>query len=151
MTANDTTNWIAGVTMTGAARLLDAEGLGNLRDEGIEGPAVSESGDSMRILLRFIGERRVRDSLESKRSKVEEPLGLGLPVEDGDGLPEWEEEEENFSGPELTLAMEDCIDNLDRPLRVYDDELANEIPVFCRVLDRWVLKVYAAGRFPSST
>ena len=39
----------------------------------------------------------MRDSLESKQSKVKELLDLGLPVEDSNGLPEWEEEEEDLS------------------------------------------------------
>jgi hypothetical protein len=62
-------------------------------------------------------------------------------VKDGESLPEWEEDagvDPNDGGwPEL--AMEGCIDNLDRFLD--DDKLANEISVFCRVLDRWDLAV----------
>jgi hypothetical protein len=39
----------------------------------------------------------------------------------------------------LLVAVEDCTDRLLR--RVDDDELAKEIPIFCRVLDRWVFEV----------
>jgi hypothetical protein len=112
----ETTNRIAGVSnlsITGLGRLWDAVGLAGLWDGRIEGPTgVSESGDSMRFLMRFIGERFAED-LEEDSSVVEPTL--------------------------ILVAMEDCIDNLDRLLRRADDdddELAKEIPVFCQVLDR---------------
>ena len=67
----------------------------------------------MRFLLRFIGERIAED---------------------------WEEDS-SVAEPTLLVAMEDCMDNFDRLLRrVDDDELANEIPVFCRVLVRRVFE-----------
>jgi hypothetical protein len=73
---------------------------------------VSESGESMRFLLRIIGER------------------IG-----GD----WGED----SSVDEATVLEDCIDNLERLLRRADDDdgPGNEIPVFCRVLDRWVFEV----------
>jgi hypothetical protein len=81
---------VADVSTSEAGRLWDAKELGI---ERIEGPvAVSESGDSMRFLLRFIGERIARDSPDSERRKVEELLALGLAVKDGESLPEWEED-----------------------------------------------------------
>lgn len=92
MTENGT-NRLAGVSTTEVGRLWDAKELGSLRDEWIEEPtAVSESGDSMRFLLRFIGERITRDSPDSERCKAEELLDLGLAVKDGESLPEWEED-----------------------------------------------------------
>jgi hypothetical protein len=129
MIENSATNRIAGISITGAGRLCDAEGF--MWDGRTEG--ASESGDAMRFLLRFVGERIGGDP---KRSVAEELLGIELSVRDGENLPEWEEDavvdpNEGLSGPELTLAMEDCIDNLDRLLaRADDDELANEFPVF---------------------
>lgn len=61
----------------------------------------------MRFLLRFIGE----------------PIA-------GEG-------DFSVAEPTLLVSMEDCMDNIDRLLtRADDDELANEIPVFCRALDR---------------
>jgi hypothetical protein len=87
MTEN-TTNRVTGVSITGASRLWDAKEFGSLWDELIEVPtAVSESGDSTRFLLRFIGERITGDSPESKRCE-EELLGLGLLVKDGERVPE---------------------------------------------------------------
>jgi hypothetical protein len=111
----ETINRIAGVSnpwITGSGRLWDAVGLAGLWDGRIEGPtSESESGDSMRFLMCFIGERFTED-LEEDSSVVE---------------------------PTLLVAMEDCIDNLNRLLRRADDdddELAKEIPVFFRMLDR---------------
>ena len=75
--------------------------------------AVSESEDSMRFLLRFVGERIAGDC------------------------------EEDSSVAEATLleAMEDCIDNIDRLLRRADDEPAKGIPAFCRALVRLIFEV----------
>lgn len=115
----ETTNRRAGVSnlsITGTGRLWDAVGLAGLWDGRIDKPVgVSESGESMRFLLRFIGER------------------IG-----GD----WGEESSVAEATLLVVAKEDCIDNLDRlPRRADDDELGNGIPAFCRVLDRWDLEV----------
>lgn len=83
---NRTTYRIAGVLITGTGRLCDVEGLMH----GRTGWATddSESGDSMRFLLRFMGERITGDSPESKRSVVEELLGKDLSVVDDENLPE---------------------------------------------------------------
>lgn len=91
MTENTTTNRMAVVSITGVSRLWPPKGCDSLWDERIEVPtAASESGDSMRFLLRFVGERITRDSPESKRCVEEELelLGLGLLVKDGEYVPE---------------------------------------------------------------
>lgn len=95
--------------ITGTGRLWDAVGLAGLCDERIEGPTgVSESGESMRFLFRFIGEHIRGDCGED--SSVDEAMVLEV--------------------------------HLERLLRsAADDELGNDIPVFCRVLDRWVFEV----------
>ena len=103
-------------------------------DERTEG-AVSGSEDSTRFLPRLISECVTGDLRDCKRPK--ELLGIRMII-DSENIPEWEEDacvdpNGGFLPPEPMLAMEDCIDWL---LRTDDDELANEIPVFCRMLCR---------------